>query len=95
MDKKRRAIKLLELYINETRKKDVEEWYGAGSKIKIHNLNFSSTQNSMIIEGVIMLGEVINEEVMDRSIADILIQDSAAIIFPEVTVKAMVRWDVL
>jgi len=95
MDKKRRAIRLLELYINETRKKDVEEWYGLNSKIKIHNLNFSHTQQSVIIEGIIYLGDVINEEVMDRSVADILIQDSAAIIFPEYSVKAMVRWDVI
>ena len=54
MDKKRRFISLIELYINNHRGFAVEEMYGKGTKIKIHTVNFSVTQNSVIVEAVIV-----------------------------------------
>ena len=37
-DKKRRLYRLIEVYINEFRGDAVEEMYGKGTKIKIHNI---------------------------------------------------------
>jgi hypothetical protein len=49
----------------------------------------------MIVEAVIILGETINEETLDRRLVDYLIQDSIPYFFPELTsCKVMVRWDV-
>lgn len=94
MDKKRRFISLIELYINNHRGFAVEEMYGKGTKIKIHTVNFSVTQNSVVVEAIIVLGDTINEDVMDRKLADVLIQDSLVYFFPDHSVKTIVRWDV-
>jgi hypothetical protein len=36
-DKKRRFYRLLETYMNDSRKEDLELMYGKDAKIKIHN----------------------------------------------------------
>lgn len=94
MDTKKRIIRLIETYLNEHRKSDVETMYGSGSKIKIHDLMFSTSQKSLMIETVIVLGETINEEVMDRKLADLLVQEALVYFYPELSVKNYVRWDV-
>jgi hypothetical protein len=68
--------------------------YGEGAKVKIHNLEPSPTNNSIFVEAVIVLGSVITEEVMDRSLVDYLISDVVTLMFPDVSIKCMVRWDV-
>ena len=94
MNKKRRFIRLLELYINGHRGSAVEEMYGQGTTIKIHNVIFSPTQKSVVVEAVIILGNIITEEVLDRELADVLIQDAIPLFFSDYSVKTMVRWDV-
>ena len=94
MDEKKRFIRLLELYINSHRGYAVEEMYGKGTIIKIHDVNFSPTQKSVVIEAVIILGDVISEEILDRELADVLIQDAIPLFFSDYSVKTMVRWDV-
>ena len=66
LDKKRRLFRLIEIYVNDFQKEPVQEIYGDGSKIKIHNINFSSVSKSLIIEGVIVLGNTINENSIDK-----------------------------
>ena len=94
MDRKRRVIRLIETYINDFRGSAVEEMYGKGTKIKIHEITYSYTTKSILIEAVIILGELITDEVMDRALVDILIQDSIFYIYPDFNVKTYVRWDV-
>jgi len=93
-DKKRRLYRLIEVYINEFRGDAVEEMYGKGTKIKIHNMYESYSTNSVVLEAIIHLGNTINEEVMDHELADVLIQDALVYFFPEKSVKTMVRYDV-
>lgn len=94
MDKKRRLYRLIELYINDFQNDAVQEMYGKGSYIKIHTLNFSVTKNVVLLEAVIILGDLITEQQMDRNLADILIQDALVYFFPETSVKTYVRFDV-
>jgi len=94
MDKKRRLFRLIEYYINEYKKDAVEEVYGKKSSIKIHSMSHSLSTNSLLFEVVIVLGESINEQTMDRELADILVQDALVWFFPEQSVKTYVRWDV-
>lgn len=93
-DKKRKLYRLIEHYINDFRGEAVEEMYGKGTKIKIHNMYESYSTNSVVLEAIIHLGNTINEEVMDRELADVLIQDALVYFFPEKSVKTMVRYDV-
>jgi hypothetical protein len=94
MDRKRKLFRLMESYMNDFRGNAVQEMYGKGSRIKIHNLNFSITQQSILMEAVIVLGDLITEEHMDRALADVLIQDAMVYFFPECSVKTYVRFDV-
>jgi hypothetical protein len=94
MDKKRRLYRLIESYINDFQKDAVQEMYGKGSYIKIHTLNFSVTKSVVLLEAVIILGDLITEQQMDRNLADILIQDALVYFFPETSVKTYVRFDV-
>jgi hypothetical protein len=94
MDKKRRLYRLIENYINDFQGNAVQEIYGKGSYIKIHNLNFSVTKSVVLLEAVIVLGDLIAEEHIDKKLADILIQDALVYFFPETSVKTYVRFDV-
>jgi len=94
LDKKQRLFRLIESYINDYQKEAVEEWYGKNSKIKIHSMTHSPTTNSILFEVIIILGDVINEETIDRVLADTLIQDALVYFFPEQSIKTYVRWDV-
>ena len=94
LDKKRRLFRLIENYINDYQGGAVQEMYGKGSYIKIHNLNFSVTQQSVLLEAVVVLGDLITEEHIDRKLADVLIQDAIIYFFPECSVKTYVRFDV-
>jgi hypothetical protein len=93
-DKKRRLYRLIENYINEYQGEAVQEMYGKGTYIKIHNINFSITEKTILMEAIIVLGDVITEEFMDRKLADILIQDALLYFYPECSVKTYVRFDV-
>ena len=90
---KRRLFRLIEYYINDMYKEPVEEMYGSGTKIKIHSLSESYRTNSMLFEVVIILGEVINESVMDKTMAETLVRNALVYFFPEQIIKTYVRWE--
>jgi hypothetical protein len=54
----------------------------------------SYSTKSVLFEIVIVLGETINESVMDKSLAEILIQDALVYFFPDQKIKTYVRFDV-
>ena len=86
---------MMENYLNVIKKNEIETMYGSDTKVKIHNIGFSVKGNAIMIEAVIVLGETINEEVLDRRLVDYLIQDMMPYFFPEIqAVKVMTRWDV-
>ena len=93
-DKKRRLFRLIENYINDYQKEAVESVYGKGAHIRIHSMTESYSTKSLLFEVVIVLGDTISEQVMDRTLADILIQDALVYFFPDQNIKTYVRWDV-
>lgn len=93
MDLKKRYIRIIEKYLNVIKKNDVELMYGKGTKIEVRNINPSISSNSITVEVMIILGEVINEEVLDSSLTPYLIQDILELIFPDVMTKTIVSWD--
>jgi hypothetical protein len=94
LDKKQRLFRLIENYINDFQGESVQKIYGEGSKIKVHSMTQSFSSNFLLFEVVVMLGETINESVMDDSLANVLIQDSLVYFFPECQIKTYVRFDV-
>jgi hypothetical protein len=94
LDKKQRLFRLIENYMNDFQGNAVQEMYGDGARIKVHSMNHSYTEKSILFEIVIVLGNTINESVMDKTLANILIQDALVYFFPDQKVKTYVRFDV-
>ena len=63
--------------------------YGVGTKIKIHNMAESQAGKSILFEAIIILGNTITEQVMDRKLADVLIQDAVVYFFLTNLLKLM------
>ena len=63
-------------------------------ELEIHNINFGVTSKSVLIEAVIILGNTINEQSIDRELADVLIQDALVYFFNDYSIKTYVRFDV-
>ena len=94
MDNKRRLYRLLEVYLNGFKSDLVESIYGKTSYIKVHTVTFGISDNSVLVELVVSLGDVINEEVLDTSLAEVLIKDALIYFWPEKKISTLVRWDV-
>ena len=94
MYNKRRLYRLIEKYINDFKGDAVESIYGKGSSIKVHTINFGVTSKTMILEAIVILGDTINEETIDNSLAEVLIRDSMVYFFPEHQIKTYIRFDV-
>jgi hypothetical protein len=90
MDNKRRIYRLIEVYLNEFKGEMVESIYGNRSRIKVHTVTFGVSDNSVLIELVVVLGDTINED----TLAEILIQEALVYFFPEKKIKTLIRWDV-
>jgi hypothetical protein len=95
MDRKRKICRLIEKHVNKKNSEVIKEAYGENSSIKIHNLTYSITNPSILVEAVIILGNEINESIMDREIADYLIQETLPYFFSDIPSKVMIRWDVI
>ena len=67
MDNKRRLYRLIEAYLNGFKGDLVESIYGNKSRIKVHTVTFGVSDNSVLVELVVILGDVINEETLDTS----------------------------
>lgn len=94
-DKKQRFFRLLESYINDYQKDAVELMYGEGSKIKVHSWSHNNNGDTFLFELVIVLGEVISESVMDKTMAEVLLKDALVYFYPETqNIKCIVRFDV-
>ncbi len=94
MDNKRRLFRLIEVYLNGFKGDLVESIYCNRSIIKVHTVNFGVSDNRVLVELVVILGDVITEEILDTSLTEILIQDALVYFFPEKTIKTIIRWDV-
>jgi hypothetical protein len=94
IDKKRRLFRLIESYMNDFQGNAVQEMYGDGARIKVHSMNHSYSTKSVLFEIVIVLGTTINESMMDKSLAEVLIQDALVYFFPDQKIKTYVRFDV-
>ena len=64
LDKKQRLFRLIENYINDFQGESVQKLYGEGARIKVHSMNDSYSEKSILFEIVIILGNTINESVM-------------------------------
>ena len=57
-------------------------------------MTHSFSTNVLLFEIVVILGETINESVMDDTLASVLIQDSMVYFYPESKIQTYVRFDI-
>jgi hypothetical protein len=81
-------------YLAESCQDTIDSFYGIGNKIKVKNLSYSLSNNLILVEVKIELGEVISEEVMENEMCDLLIRETIEPIYPEQHIKVMISWDV-
>ena len=93
MDHRRRIYKLIEHYLNVFKKDAIEEFYGPNTYIKISSITFGIGSKSIIIECSIILGDIINESVLDPDMAITLINDSMVYFYPDLLVRVIVSWE--
>lgn len=93
MDNRRRYYKLIENYINKKNKSNFEEFYGAGSHFSIKSITFGITNQTILIDCVITLGDVINEDVLNDSMIQALIVEIVTFIYPKLKIQIVVGWD--
>jgi hypothetical protein len=91
---KRSIIKIMNRYLAESCQDTIDSFYGIGTKIKVKNLCYSLSNNLILVEVKIELGEVISEEVMENEMCDLLIRETIEPIYPEQHIKVMISWDV-
>ena len=94
MKPKNKLFGFIEYYINEFRGKEVEFIYGKNSYIRVHTISESLVNKSLLVELIIILGDTINEEVLDTTLAEILIENSLVYFYSNHTINVMIRWDV-
>jgi hypothetical protein len=94
MNNKKRIIKLIESYLNNIRKLDVELIYGINSKIKIRDIDYLTSTKSILVDCSILLGGEINEEVLNREFLDILISDAMSYFYSNMKLTINVSYDV-
>lgn len=94
MDNKRRLYRLIEGYLNDYKKDVVELFYGEGTYIKVNSITFGTTKNYVLIDASVKLGETITEDVIDESMAKILIEDSMVYFFPDSDIRTLIDFDV-
>lgn len=94
MSNKDRYIRIIEKYLNVLKKEQLELFYGKESKVKIKRIDYITQGKYIMLEAVIILGNTINEEVMDRGLVDYLIQDIITLMFPDHSSKVVLSWDV-
>lgn len=94
MDRKRRVLRLIDTYVNDIHKESIETFYGPNTYVKIHNITFSYTKPTAVVEVVMNLGDIISEEVLDTELITVLVNQSFSYILPDHSVMCYVRWDV-
>ena len=90
---KQRYINIMEKYLNVLKKEQVELMYGESTKIKIKRIDYITQGKYIMLEVVIILGATINEEVMDRTLVDYLIEDIITLMFPDHSYSVVLSWD--
>lgn len=90
---KKKLFKLIEKYVNFLRSKEMELIYGKGSKLKVHSISESVKHKTILIECIVIFGDIIEESMLDESAVDLYVRESIKDVFPNAKIQTMVRWD--
>ena len=94
MDRKSRILRLIEVYVNELKKEDVELFYGSGSKIKLLNIDYITSNKKLYIDFCVVFGDEFDITYLDGNMACFLIDESLIYLFPDMRANYNFTFDV-
>ena len=85
MNNKDRFSRIIEKFVNESRTDIMNLVFGTGSKIKIRNIDYSTTTKSIYIDVVVIVGEEVDDLTIqsDDVVVDLIRQSMDYISFNE------------
>lgn len=99
MTKKERFCRIIESFVNEDRKELLVSLFGDNSKIKIQNIDYSTTKKLIFIEAKLILGEDVCN-ILDESITisdyviGSFIKESMDYILPDTEIALTLTYDI-
>jgi hypothetical protein len=95
MSKKDKYCKLIEKYVNGSKKKLMEDIYGKNYKFEVKNLTYSIKNKTCLVEVKIRMGDEFDELSLDsESIINDFVRDAADAVFPKMQVATLVSFDI-
>lgn len=94
MDVKENIKNLIEEMINGVYKNELEQMYGNNSVFSIRDIGYSPSSKTLYIDSKIILGDVINESVMDSEMITLLLSDGIKFFYNDVNLSLTVSFDV-
>lgn len=86
--------KSLESYLNESRGKDIQEFYGRNTRIFIRSMTFSPTKKQCLIDSIVVLGDLKREIHLDPDPAEVFVRDVSKYFLGDYRVMVMVGFDI-
>lgn len=90
---KQKIFSTIDKIINEHRKSELFEFYGKNSKLSVKSIGYSTNRKSLYVEAHIIIGDDFSDDILDTSMAEILISDSLKYLYPNVGVSYIITWD--
>lgn len=95
MNNKHRFSRIIEVFINESRRNIMDYMFGKESKIKIKKIDYSTTAKLIHIDIVVILGETIDTHMFESDeIIKELVKDALEYISPNEKIMIKVSYDV-
>lgn len=84
---------IIDKIINEHKQKELFEFYGDGSSIRIKTIGYSTNSKSLYVEAHLTIGENFSDEILDTSLAEILITDALNYVYPNCKTSFIFTFD--
>lgn len=94
MDTKGAIKGLIESLINDTKREVFESMYGINSKFQVRDIGYSDRNKILYIDAKIILGDTIDESVIDPEMINFLILDNIKYIYNDVNLNLTISFDV-
>lgn len=94
MDTKGTIKSLIESLINDTKREVFESMYGINSKFQVRDIGYSDRNKILYIDAKIILGDTIDESVIDPEMINFLILDNIKYIYNDVNLNLTISFDV-
>ena len=84
---------VVEKLINALERKNIEQFYGEGTYLKIRDVIFSHVQNNCLVDCVVILGKDIETTMLDDDMTRMLVYNIMDKLYVDMVVNVMVSHD--